>query len=421
MKSLHLWNRRDFIAKPTIWLAASHLLGSSSVLFGQSTQTEPAVPQTAAGGKPICRALGKTGITLPIVSMGVMNADVPGLIRRSYELGIRHFDSAAHYQEGRNEEMVGRMIKEMGVRDKVIVSTKVLRPGWTFGPRAQAQARNYSPAEVKAHFLEVFESSLKRLQMDYVDIFYNHACDSEADIASEGALEALTFLKKEGKARFIGVSSHRPEMALREVMELGIYDVVLTTINYTMANEEGMLKTVDEAAKKGIGVIAMKTQAGGFRRPDAREETPLPPASQTAALKWVLRHEAITTAIPGYTRYEQIDQNFPVASNLEYTPEEREFLSGKHIVAEAQFCRQCGECRADCPRGVDIPTLMRSHMYAVQYSNRELARFTLASVEAGKGLDACSSCGACKATCRNYVNIGNKIAQLKELKPAIAA
>ena len=421
MKSLHMWNRRDFIAKPTAFLVASRLLGGSSVLFGQSTKADPAAPQTEARGKPICRTLGKTGITLPIVSMGVMNADVPGLIRRSYELGIRHFDSAAHYQEGRNEEMVGRMIKEMSVRDKVIISTKVLRPGWTFGPRAPDQARDYSPAEVKTHFLEVFESSLKRLQMDYVDIFYNHACDSEADIASQGALEALTALKKQGKTRFIGVSSHRPEMALNEVMKLGVYDVVLTTINYTMANDEGLLKTIDAAAKKGIGIVAMKTQAGGFRRPDAREENPLPPASQTAALKWVLGHEAITTAIPGYTRYEQIDQDFPVAFNLAYTPEEREFLSGKNVVAEAQFCRQCGQCRSDCPRGVDIPTLMRSHMYAVQYSNRDLARFTLASIETGKGLDACSSCGACKATCRNYVNIGTKIEQLKALRPDIAA
>jgi len=58
------------------------------------------------------------------VSMGVMNADVPGILRRSYELGIRHFDTAAVYQNGRNEEMVGIVIKEMGIRDKVVISTK---------------------------------------------------------------------------------------------------------------------------------------------------------------------------------------------------------------------------------------------------------------------------------------------------------
>jgi len=111
-------------------LAATPLLGSSNLLFGQSEKTAPAAPKAEGSAKPIYRALGRTGISLPIVSMGVMNADVPGLIPRSYELGIRHFDTAAFYQQGRNEEMVGRMIKEMGVRDKVIISTKVLRPGW---------------------------------------------------------------------------------------------------------------------------------------------------------------------------------------------------------------------------------------------------------------------------------------------------
>jgi aryl-alcohol dehydrogenase-like predicted oxidoreductase len=73
----------------------------------------------------ITRALGKTGLTVPIVSLGFMNADNPALIRRAYEVGVRHFDTAAAYQRGRNEEMVGSMIQEMGVRSSVIVSTKV--------------------------------------------------------------------------------------------------------------------------------------------------------------------------------------------------------------------------------------------------------------------------------------------------------
>jgi len=157
MNSFHLWNRRDFVAKPMVWVAASRLLGGFKNLFGQSAGTQSGGSAAAAGAKPIYRTLGRTGISLPIVSMGVMNANIPGLIPRSYEVGIRHFDNAAHYQQGRNEEMVGTMIKEINVRDKVIISTKVLRPGWGFGPSAQAQPRIYSPAEVKAHFLEVFE------------------------------------------------------------------------------------------------------------------------------------------------------------------------------------------------------------------------------------------------------------------------
>jgi uncharacterized protein len=409
--SHHPWNRRDFIVKPVVGLAASRLLGGVSRLLGQTPTSRTASAETSS--KVIYRTLGRTGISVPIVSMGVMNADVPGLIKRSFELGIRHFDTAAHYQQGRNEQMVGNMIQEMGVRDKVVISTKILRPD--FGPPgSEAQARSYSPAEVKSHFLEVFVDSRKRLQMDHVDILYNHACDTEAEINSEGALEALTQLKKEGKTRFIGVSSHQPELALKLATKSGIYDVVLIIFNYTMAHDEGLLKAIDEAAKSGIGIVAMKTQSGGMMPPDPGRPRNLPPESQTAMLKWVLQHESITTAIPGYTRYEQLEQNFTVASNLTLTPEERDFLVDKKTVADAQFCRQCGKCRGDCPLGVDIPVLMRSHMYAVQYSNRGLAADTLASFTRGKGLDACANCETCKADCRNSVDIAMKIRQLKE-------
>jgi uncharacterized protein len=411
--NFHSFNRRDFIASVMSSLAASPLFGRPEFLFGQSAKTADA-PKVERSAKPIYRRLGKTGISLPIVSMGVMNADVPGLIPRSYEFGMRHFDTAAVYQQGRNEEMVGRMIKEMGVRDKVVISTKVVKPGWS-RDRSQPQTRTYSTAEAKAHFNEIFEGSLKRLQMNYVDIVYNHAADSEAEVNLAGTLEAMTALKKEGKARFLGVSSHQPEMALKEAMKLGIYDVVLIPINYTMASDEGLLKTIDEAAKMGIGLVAMKTQAGGAKRPDPKLGKPLTPASQTALLKWVLHHDSIATAIPGYTTYEQLEQNFSVASDLTYSAEEREFLSEKNVAANAQFCVQCGKCRPDCPLGVDIPQLMRSHMYAVQYSNRSLAADTMAAIVSGKGLAACEGCESCQATCRNSVNIARKIEHLRTL------
>jgi predicted aldo/keto reductase-like oxidoreductase len=395
-------DRREFIIRPLQWAAATTLLGGlDASLLAQS----PAASGTSlSGAKPIYRTLGKTGISLPVVSMGVMNADVPGLIRRGYEVGMRHFDTAAGYQQGRNEEMVGSMIKEMGVRDKVTISTKAaLR-----GPAAT------SP-QAADMFRKIFEGSLKRLRMDHVDILYYHAVDTAEGARAEGPIAALAVLKKEGKARFVGISTHRPEAILNEAMRLGVYDVVLITINYTMANDKGLADAIDRAAKMGIGIVAMKTQAGGLAKPDPKLPKNLPPASQTALLKWVLRHESITTAIPGFTTYEQLEQNFSVVGDLSYTAAEKEFLGDKNFVAEAQFCKQCGQCKPDCPLHADIPTLMRSHMYAVQYSNRELAVDTLASIDRGHGLDACSQCTSCSASCRADVNIGRKIQHLKQL------
>ena len=391
------WNRRDFIVKPILWAGAARVLAGTAPLLAESAESQSgALPQ---------RTLGRTGITLPIVSMGVMNADIPGLIRRSYELGIRHFDTAAVYQNGRNEEMVGSVIKEMGIREKVIISTKQ-------GSRASFQ----NTAEHKKRFIDGVEASLKRLQMDHVDILYHHGIDSADHAKAEGQIEALETLKKQGKTRFIGISTHDPAPVLNAVIPLNVFDVALVTINYTMAHDAERIATIERAAKSGIGIVAMKTQAGGTVRPDSKMPKELPPESQTALLKWVLNHDFITTAIPGFSTYEHLEQDFSVIHNLAYTEAEKKFLADKAFVAEAEFCQQCGQCREDCPKRVDVPALMRSHMYAVQYRSAGMARELLAKCEPGQGLDACSSCASCRAQCRHSVKIARKISQLQELQ-----
>ena len=390
------WNRRDFIIKPILWAGATSVLAKTDLLSAESSSAQL-----------ISRTLGRTGLTLPIVSMGVMNADVPSILRRAYELGIRHFDTAAVYQNGRNEEMVGSVVKEMGIRDKVIISTKQ-------GTRASFQ----NTAEFKKRFTDGVEASLKRLQMDHVDILYHHGVDSAEHATSEGQIEALQLLKKQGKTRFIGISTHDPVPVLNAVIPLNVFDVALVTINHTMAHDAERLATIERAAKRGIGIVAMKTQAGGTVRPDAKLPKELPPESQTALLKWVLNHDFIATAIPGFSAYEHLDQDFSVARNLAYTEPEKKFLADQAFVAQAEFCQQCGQCREDCPQHVDIPALMRSHMYAVQYRNASMASYLLAKSEPGRGLEACRSCGTCQARCRNTVQIARKIAQLKDFQLA---
>ena len=390
------WNRRDFIVKPIVWAGAASVLSRTDLLSAES-----------ATGALLQRTLGRTGLTLPIVSMGVMNADVPGVVRRAYELGIRHFDTAAVYQNGRNEEMVGTVVKEMGIRDKVIISTKI-------GTRASFQ----NTAEGKKGFTDRFEASLKRLQMDHVDILYHHGVDSADHAKAEGQIEVLQSLKKQGKTRFIGISTHDTVPVLNAVIPLNVFDVALITINYTMAHDSEKLAIIEKASKAGMGIVAMKTQAGGTVRPDSKMPKELPPESQTALLKWVLNHDFISTAIPGFSTYEHLEQDFSVAKNLAYTEPEKKFLADKAFVAQAEFCQQCGECREDCPQRVNIPSLMRSHMYAVQYRNVSMARRLLAKSEPGRGLDACRSCVFCQARCRNTVQIARKIRQLQDLQLA---
>lgn len=390
------YDRREFLIKPVQLAAAAGLMGTLAL---------PLAGQAAA--KPIMRKLGKTGITLPVVSMGVMNADSPGLLRRSYEVGIRHFDTAAAYQMGRNESMVGDVVKELGVRNEVTIGTKI----WL-----RMLGSPTEDAEIRTKFRQAVEDSLRRLQMDHVDILYNHGLETAAGTTRDEPLKTLQALKKEGKTRNIGVSTH---MGQAEVLDAarstGVYDVVLVSFNYTMANNTALVEAISAASKAGIGLVAMKTQAGGGRRPD-RTAAPSMPANHPALLKWVLRHTEFATAIPGYTTYEQLEQNFSVASNLELSPAESEYLSGRRAAASLQFCHQCAQCRPDCPQNADIPAMMRAHMYAVQYGNYAQAASTLAMIGAGQGLDACSKCTECSANCRNSVNIAGQIGVLKQLR-----
>ena len=132
-------------------LLKAGLIAGAGIPFGLLDSRSLWAADSAPAPKLIVRPLGKTGISLPIVSMGVMNAEAPGLIVRSWEAGIRHFDTAAGYQGGRNEEMVGQVIRQLGVRDKVVISTKAHVRG----------AGQRDPAETKADMLTSLEGSLE--------------------------------------------------------------------------------------------------------------------------------------------------------------------------------------------------------------------------------------------------------------------
>jgi predicted aldo/keto reductase-like oxidoreductase len=329
----------------------------------------------------------------------------------SYTLGIRHFDTAWNYQRGRNEKMVGEAINQLGVRDKVTIATKVLLRGPEWEPQ--------NHTKIKQIFLDRFAESLKRLQMDYVDILYLHSLYGPEQLNLPPVLEAFTELKKQKKIRFTGFSTHANMTAiLNEAIKSDFYDVALISFNYAMADNEAYLKAMRNAASKGIGLVAMKTQCqqGWYKSNVPQEQKCFYEGKiiHAALLKWVLQHEFITTAIPGYTTFQQMHTDFPVAYDLKYTSEEKKFLEDRNIKTSMRSCcQQCYECVSTCPKNVDIPTLMRTHMYAAHYSNFYQARDTLNDIPESQGLKTCADCAVCTARCVNRVDIHGKIEELK--------
>ena len=155
------FSRRNFLSTAATGLAAAGLAGMAPAGALAQDGEQPDKKK-----KVIFRDLGRTGIKLPIVSMGVMNASVPGVVQASYENGVRHFDTAAYYQMGRNEQMVGSVIKKLKVREKVIIGTKIL---------TRNQRRNLVGKNMVNKVISLTEASLSRLKMDYIDILYIHS------------------------------------------------------------------------------------------------------------------------------------------------------------------------------------------------------------------------------------------------------
>jgi len=351
----------------------------------------------------IKRKLGKTDIEIPIVSMGVMNADNPQVVQESYKLGVRFFDTARGYQQGRNEEMVGKVIKDLGVRKQVYIQTK----------GHALPVKQGTTEQRKQALIDDLNKSLAALQMDYVDIYLIHGPNID-QLTDPPVKESLLEIKKQKKARYVGLSTHADQAnVINAAVKEGIYDAITVSFNFTMAQDTALMSAIRNAVKAGVGIIVMKSQAGGGRaKPGGPAATPV---NQTAALKWVLRNPEITTAIPGYTNFDHMKEDFSVAYSLDYTDVEKKFLAEKNLQASVQFCRQCSECRPTCPNGVDIPTLMRTYMYAAQYGNFVHARATFDGIAADASLKNCANCSDCNAKCANYVSIAENIRDLKAM------
>ena len=203
---------------------------------------------------------------------------------------------------------------------------------------------------------------------------------------------------------------------LDEAVSSGAYDVLLVAYNYAMQDDDRLKKSLEAAAAKGIGLVAMKTQC---MQSWYKDELPADQQAfysgsivQTAVLKWALRNEAFACAVPGFTNFGELDEDISVARDLALTEEEKAFLADRKIRLAMAHCVQCGGCLGTCPAGVETPTLMRAHMY-LRYPNVFQARAALESLPAGRGLDGCASCESCVARCRGRVDIGRRIGQLK--------
>lgn len=302
---------------------------------------------------------GRSGLRLPRLSLGLWHnfgGDDPidnqrALLRRAFDLGITHFDLANNYgpPPGSAEENFGRLLREdfAAHRDELIISTKAGYHMWA-GPYGEWGSRKYLIASL--------DQSLKRMGLEYVDIFYSHRPDPNTPL--EETMMALDYAVRSGRALYVGISTYSPEQtreAARILRQLGT-PCLIHQPAYNMFNrwvEDGLLDTLDEL---GIGCIAFSPLAQGLLTnkyiggipSDSRAAKPsgalkqdqvsegrlgrvrklgelAQQRGQTLAqmsIAWVLRHPGMTSALIGASRVSQVEDCVGALDNLSFSAAE---------------------------------------------------------------------------------------------------
>jgi len=265
-------------------------------------------------------------------------------------------------------------------------------------------------SKTKEDIFRDVETSLKTLDTDHIDVIQLHSLTDKERIFIPETREALVRLREQGKVRFFGVTTHKnqPDVlnALVEDKDR-FFDTCLVAYNFE--SDKAVGEAIARAAKANIGIIAMKTQAGGYKTDSMGPISP-----HQAALKWVLQDQHVTMAIPGMKDLSMLKENIAVMG-MPFKAADARILQKYHAAVEGFYCDLCGTCEGTCPKGVDISTVNRSLMYAEGYRNRELARSTYREIATTASAEACLECPVCVAQCAKGLNIAAKMQHARQV------
>jgi len=305
------------------------------------------------------RRCGRGGVKLPLLSLGLWHNfggvdrpdDARAMVRRAFDLGITHFDLANNYgpPPGSAEDTFGELLRTdlAHHRDELIVSSKAGYLMWP-GPYGEWGSRKYLVASA--------DQSLKRMGLDYVDIFYSHRFDPETPL--EETMGALDYIVRSGRALYAGISNYNAENTRRAaaiLRQLGT-PCLIHQPSYSMFNrwiEGDLLATLEH---EGMGCIVFSplaqglltdkylhgipadSRAGkphGFLRPQHVTDDKLAKVRALGevaasrgqsiaqlALVWVLRHKGVTSAVIGASSVKQLEENVAIIQNLEFSAAE---------------------------------------------------------------------------------------------------
>lgn len=384
MKRSHI-NRRRFLKTGALGLAGAPLISGCSATR-KDTTGEPLEEEIRIRKYNV---LGNTGLKVSDISLGGARED--SVLRYALDKGINLYDTAEQYFQGQHEADLGRAFKD--VRDKVVVITKHLH--------------GFTSKVSKKDVIDRFDASLQRMGFDYVDIAMLHHLADPKVLENEELLGAYEELKKAGKYRFLGFSTHDAEAVCQAAIDSGLFSAMLFI--YNSVQYPNRSEWITKAKEKGIGVIAMKTMAGG-QQDRIKELVHERSTFSQAAIKWALTDRSVASVCISMRTFEHIDE-YLLASGRMLTPQDDEVLEKYAAAVDNEYCRiGCTACLASCPDRVAIGDIMRFGMYYENYGEEKKAMMEYAALEENHRAHPCRNCrGICESACPYKLSIRDRL------------
>ncbi|MHA1629633.1 MAG: aldo/keto reductase [Candidatus Heimdallarchaeota archaeon] len=371
------------------------------------------------------RLLGKTGIETSILGFGAMRlpttnpenpaaineAEAIKIIRQAIDGGVNYIDTAYVYHREQGEVLVGKALQD-GYREKVTLMTK--NPIWK--------------VKSEEDYLNFLEEELKRLQTDHIDVYLFHSLKKqqyEEIVLKFDLLEKAKEAKREGKIRHIGLSSHDSVENIMELIDVGIFEVILLQYNII---DNTNAEVIEYAAKKGLGVCVMGPVAGGRLALEPPKELVdyLTPGKKTfvdLAFKHVWSNPNISVALSGMGNKAMVRENLALANSptITLTAKEKERvqkISETYKRLSDLICTQCGYCMP-CEHGVNITKILKQLIHWQVYG-WDLAKQYYSMIgkdpnSQWKNATACIECGECEEKCPQGIPIIKRLKEAHEI------
>jgi len=334
------------------------------------------------------RRLGRTNFNVSDIAVGTGRFQGTEVARMAMERGVTYFDTAPDYAENGSEIALGAALRDVQ-RDKIFVATKFCL--------ADGHLPNDTPVP---EIISAIEGSLQRLNTDYVDLIHVHSCDSVDRLMAPNIHEAFDRLKEQGKARFMGVSTHTPN--LEEVANAAIdsqrFDVMMLAYHHGIWGNLGPI--IEKAHAADVGIVAMKTLKGAKHQNLAKFQREAGAYSQ-AAFRWVLSNPNVSCLVVSFSQLQHVDE-YLYASGQELRDADVAMLDRYDELTRGDYCQpHCGVCLDSCSYDLPINDILRYRMYYRDYGweGEGLRRYAKLENDA-------SHCLGCPAPCAGQCPIG---------------